>query len=489
MKLNKKMSIVFLILFLFGMILSGCSSFEGVFNGKKATPETKLVYYYGGYVSDDNAIVFEEANKIIKKELNVTVDFRPIPMGEYNQKMKLIMASGENYDLTHTGGSRAPYVANSLKGAYAPLDSLLEKYGTWFKENIPQKVMEGCKVKEKIYAVPNYQVMYSQHAIAMQKDIVDKYKIDYKNIKTPDDVINIFEFVKKNEPNMIVSTSNINSELFVKSIDDYFETPIIGLPIIVDKTYKVLDKLKNPKVIEDYKRSQLLYNKKFFPSDNATNDNYKINSTGNVFASYTTIKPGGEAQLKSQFGGKDMYAIATSIPISTTYLTTATLTAINSGSKNTEIAFKFLNLLNSNKMLNNILFFGIENKHYKKVSENRIELIGKPAYQSYQWAIGNQFNAYLLPDQEDDVWEKTKKLNEEATPSFLLGFNFDQSNVSSDIALLSTIAKQYDSILASGKSNDVEGIYKTYSDKLYSAGMQKVMDEVQSQINEWIKTK
>ena len=43
--------------------------------------------------------------------------------------------------------------------------------------------------------------------------------------------------------------------------------------------------------------------------------------------------------------------------------------------------------------------------------------------------IRDRFNAYLVDGQDDDVWEETKRLNGEAKMSHLLGFYFDDTNV------------------------------------------------------------
>ena len=56
-----------------------------------------------------------------------------------------------------------------------------------------------------------------------------------------------------------------------------------------------------------------------------------------------------------------------------------------------------------------------------KTGEDRVEVTNAEAYSGYAWMMGNQFNAYKLPAQADDVWEVTKQLNEEAMASPDLG--------------------------------------------------------------------
>jgi putative aldouronate transport system substrate-binding protein len=98
------------------------------------------------------------------------------------------------------------------------------------------------------------------------------------------------------------------------------------------------------------------------------------------------------------------------IPLSKPYITsdspTATMNAISASSKNPEKAIKLLEVLNIDKEIFNLLCFGIEGEHYKKAGDNRIEKINDKYKFTTAWMFGNQFNAYLTPEQTDDVWEK-----------------------------------------------------------------------------------
>lgn len=462
---------------------------------KDQLPEVNLIYYYYGFVGADDAEVFAKANETIKKEINATVDFRPLTAADYNKKMTLMITTGEEMDLSQSGGARQPYASNILKGAYLELDSLLDEHGEWFKENIPENIFDALRFKGKIYAVPNYQINYTQRGLAFQTEILEKHNIDVSNIKTPGDYLAVLEKVKAAEgDNMVMAITMPHlTDYFVFNNSEYYEVPISSgsndyhFPVYISNDLKVVDALKLPKVMEAYKMAREFKTKGFFASDSLTNPNLLgVKKTGKAFSAIVgAVKPGGQPTEEATFGGKKLTIIPVSNERMNTTFSQATLTCINKVSKNPERAMMLLNLLNGNKALNNTMFFGIEDKHYKKVAENRIELIGKPAYESYQWCIGNQFNAYLLPGQEENVWEETKEKNMKAQPVGAFGFMFDSDSVKTEIANVNNVVATYGKILIFGEAEDIDKTVAEYSKKCYEAGMQKIIDEMQKQLDAW----
>ena len=78
--------------------------------------------------------------------------------------------------------------------------------------------------------------------------------------------------------------------------------------------------------------------------------------------------------------------------------------------------------------------------------EDRIEVIDADSYSGMAWMMGNQFNAYKLPGQADDVWEVTMQLNEAASSAPDLGFYFEDDNVRTELANVNAVYTEYKSI-------------------------------------------
>ena len=103
---------------------------------------------------------------------------------------------------------------------------------------------------------------------------------------------------------------------------------------------------------------------------------------------------------------------------------------------------EFIELVNTDKELYNILVFGLEGQNYEKVGEDKIESKPESDYSTYAWALGCNFNAFKLSTQDDNVWEETKRLNEEALDAPLLNYNIDQTPMKSQIANITAAYEQ-----------------------------------------------
>jgi putative aldouronate transport system substrate-binding protein len=65
------------------------------------------------------------------------------------------------------------------------------------------------------------------------------------------------------------------------------------------------------------------------------------------------------------------------------------------------------------------------------------------------------------------------------------GFTFDSRPIADEQAQLNSVLEQYQADLAFG-AIDIEQGLTAFNEALYQAGLQKVMDEKQRQLNEWL---
>ena len=142
--------------------------------------------------------------------------------------------------------------------------------------------------------------------------------------------------------------------------------------------------------------------------------------------------------------------------------------------------------MNTNVEAYNLLCYGIEGKHYTKVDDNHIRLDKNSGYYfNAAWKFGNQFNAYLLEGQDDNVWEETKKLNDEAEKSKIIGFVFDTSNVQTELSQMATVVGEYANY--DNGSVNWRDTFDEYKTRMMNAGAENVLKEVQRQLDEYAK--
>ena len=184
--------------------------------------------------------------------------------------------------------------------------------------------------------------------------------------------------------------------------------------------------------------------------------------------------------------GFDVVDIPTGKPGISAGSVLATMNGISSTSKNPERAMMLLELLYSDKDLYNMMVFGIEDKHYKKIDADFVEPIADSGYAGLAWELGNQFNAYYTKGQIKGTWEETIKVNEEAVASPLLGFNYNGEPTKTENAQIDAVMAEYKPGLISG-TLDPEKKLPEFLDKLKKAGIDKVIEDMQAQIDQWRK--
>ena len=151
----------------------------------------------------------------------------------------------------------------------------------------------------------------------------------------------------------------------------------------------------------------------------------------------------------------------------------------------------FLELINSDKALYNLMSHGMEGKHYTLTNKDKgvIASIADSGYQpGTDWMFGNQFNGYYVSESQVGTWEKTIELNNNAVPSSLVGFSFNSETVKTELASTASVWKQYSDIFANGL-DDPNKILPAFLEKMNKAGAEKIVQEKQRQIDEWKKTK
>lgn len=487
------------------VLLAGCSG-QTADTGKKADPAksaqqppkeelkpVELTWYYAQpKTQPDLAVVNEAVNKIVKEKINATVKLQPIDFGNYEQKMNTIIASGEEFDIAWTSSWNFKYSPAAAKGAFVELEGLLDKYAPNLKKSMPPLIWDGARVNGKLYAVPNYQTITTKSGFMVQKRFADKYKLDPKAIKKFEDIEPFLAQVKANEKDIIPFGMDRNGVFpFVQSVINLeaVQSNLYGVRAN-DKELKVVNFAETPEYKTYLSTVRSWYQKGYINQDSATVKNVNdILKVGNVAVRFhNKLKPGGEIDELGRNGKQDVVFVPVMNPIFNPNSATSTLNAISRTSKNQERAMMLLELVNSNKELYNLLSFGIEGKHYTKEG-NVVEVKADSAYNpNSDWVFGNQFNAFIRKGQPADIWEATKKENETATPMALSGFNFNPEPVTAEIANTASVTAQYIPVLDTGSVDQSEKLQE-FQTKLKQAGADKIMAEIQKQIDEWKKSK
>jgi putative aldouronate transport system substrate-binding protein len=444
----------------------------------------EIIMYVIGTPQKDLDLVSAELSKYLKEKINTTIKLRQFDWGdEYNQKMQNIIDSGQPFDICFVASWAANFLRNAHNGAFLPLENLIEKYGQEMKAVIHPLFLEGIRMKGHIYAIPNNKELGKQSVWRFNKKYVDKYNIDITKIKTLEDLEPYLKLIKKNESGVIPISAD-------RTFNPYLPFDIIGesrtpYGVYLDtKDYKVINKFEAPETKETLKKMRQFYKAGYIRADVATTIKGDDEKTGKWFVGKCDTQPLADI-MWSQTLGYPVVSTPIHEPIVYNESITGSMFAVSVTSQNPERAVMFLNLLNTDPKVRNMIDHGIEGRHYKLVGDGVIELL--PEHRDYDmpsFALGNLFLIYRYQQDPPDKWEQFKKFNAQSKKAPTLGFVFDPSPVQTEYAAVCNVADEFNAMLYTGAVDPNVYLQKA-SKKLKAAGGDKVMAEMQRQIDKW----
>lgn len=481
MKLKKIVSLMSCALLATSM-LTGCGNGSSTETGSanlETEKPTELVWYAIGAEPTDLGQVLDKVNEYLTEKMNATLDMKFTDFGDYNQKISMVINSGEAYDLAFTCSWAGDYLGNARKGAFLDLSEYLNTTGKEMYDAIDSRFWEGATIDGKIYAVPTQKEIASAPMWRFDKELVEKYNIPYQDLHTLEDLEPWLKVIKENEPNVVplyLWDGVRPPQLFDEIVDG------VGVEF-GDESLTVKNFFET-----DHLKEQLLTLRKFFELGyiNADAATATEEPTLKSFVSKADGQPYAENIWAAQ-AGRELVTSSVTDAYITNASTTGSMIAVSANSKNKDKAVEFLNLLNTDEYLKNLIVFGIEDVHYTKTSDTQIEYTEKHNdYAISAFAFGNLFVNYIMADEPTTKWEEFQSFNDAAVNSPALGFKFDSTNVSNELAALANVIQEFRSALFSG-SVDVEEYLGKMNAKLKEQGIDRVIEEMQTQMDAWVK--
>lgn len=440
-------------------------------------PVHLLWWQIGGTPTDAEAVM-KEANKYSGEKIGVTADIKYIGWGDWGSKVPAIISSGEYYDIMFTNGNY--YVQHSAMGAFADITDLVQKEVPELYSFIPELVWSGIKVNDRYFSVPTYKDSSQTQYWVWDKELVDQLGIDYKSIDTYEELDGALKKLKEARPNeypLFCDSTGLNTFL-------YKYDQIAGLPCLAVSFEDPSAKVVNPFAQTDVMES-LEYMHKWYKAGIINPDAATTKEVPKWRMMYSAQGFDGADAIWSANAGK---AMVSSISYNAVYSTSSiqgSVNAISAGSKYVKEALKYLELCNLDPKMRNMLSYGLEGVHYKKTAEGTVEYIND-AFRPATYSQATFFTMMPVAPNAPDQWERVKKQNETAKASPILGFSFDPTNVETEIANLKAEYDKYSAEILTGTRNPKEAVPQL-NKALEAAGLQKVIDEAQKQVNDFLK--
>lgn len=455
---------------------------------------------------------------------NTTVEFIDVPFEEYSEKFSQVLASGEGVDLAWTGWLiNKPQ--NIADGNLMPLDDLLAEYGQGIVDVLGENVVEIHRNADdgKLYYLPSWQGLVGDRRgwlvvteiaelagdtwIEDTEAALNKWRNNYSGIEDFQAVLDQATkyLAAAKEAGKLGAGINTGRVFGWSMYNGTRSNPgvggsEIGIPF-EDNTFTVIDGVASEHYKLYAKTMADWYKEGYIRSDIMSVDtstltlpkNGEITDTTYVFSCDPYLTEADQDAATAD-AGMDM----TYLPIeenASLILGGDTSYAIPYCADEPERAMMVLNAIYSQPDLYNTLIYGIEGEDYTKNADGTIttSYVGASptaddSYGIQRWIIGSCKNALINNGTDPNYYADLEALEETARVNPFLNFTFDRTNVEGICASILNVYYEYGPQLDNGVAGDNwEELYNSYMSARKDAGIEELIAEFQSQLNEYIK--
>lgn len=472
-------------------ILMGCgsgnkatdssSSTKTESNEAKSDVPTLKWYIVGGGMPENYDAWINAVNEYIEPKVGAKLDLEVTVWGDWDAKRNTLITTNQPFDIIF--GNDATFAKDVAVGALADISNEL-KETPGLTDLIPEDYWKPVTVGGAIYGVPTYKDSSITMLFVWDKDMLDKYEVaDWENKNTvaavADDLIKIAE--GEGKPSFPLFNGGVHT-IFVEYDSFGVGIPVVGVKYN-DESAKVVNPLEQEDIMSELKAVRKLYEAKAINQDAFTLG--EVAPVGTICG----ISQGWPMAAETIWGPQRNINAVTA-PYSRTIVSNqSVLGSINSISANSQHkveALKLLELLNTDTKLRDMFFYGLEGEDFNYV-DGRVEKLHE-SWPMAGYAQATFFNVSQLVGVEKNQWDEVKELNANATPSVLLGFQLDRTNIEGELANVNQVWQSAAPELLTGAKDPEAGVAEL-KEKLQAAGYDKIVEEAQKQIDEWMKTK
>lgn len=474
----------------------------------------------------DMQVILDEFEKRTKDSLNTKLNIQWNPLSDHKQKVKLMMAAGEEMDFVF----EADFV--SLKelvpqGAYAQLDKYFnnDAYPGLKKAFPPEFVEANKRYDGHLYTIPFTQYFFDINAVYLRKDLREKYGLP--PINSYADLQKFYDKVLENEKGItplalqgnrgyqdITGVDNVNPDMpTLRPVGIVKDWPIWAR--LSDDLKKVEDIVMLGDPASEWAKLPAPYNtmKTTFPqydkwaewSKYLEKDIISQKDAGAYFMSgkaasyYSTLAAYAKDRKKLQetIPGADLEMFVLNPKaremkpqaIGVDYKANNNI-AIPANSKNIDRTMKFFDWLLSSKENHDLFEYGIPGKHWEAVGDNQIKLLDDsknynfPGYELTWNPAMIRLNSNL-----DEKAKKYFEYSAKADTYYLSGlrkFQFDNTNFKSEYANVSSKVDPFSQLLKAGQIKDWEAQSTKLKGELDALGMDKLRVELKKQLQAYL---
>lgn len=445
-----------------------------------------------------------EINKNLKADINATLEVKYIDWGDVATKYPLLFASGEQFDMSHASPNAAiSYFTLASQSVLTDITDMLDTAAPILKNAIPESTWNGTKFNGKIYGVPSLYSEFTPPGYVYRRDLKEKYDLD--EINSIESFEKYADAIVENETFAPLNGDSADAQNLYRMLVDltgsWIEAP--GIPLdqmhLVATAPEQYEDVIHPAFTQEFEDWAVMMHewseKGYWPKDilssqqgGKTNFN---NGVSGGFITHMADWTGNYGALKETMPEveTDFWCFAEANGKIKRKMGVENSTVISSNSENPERALMAIEKFMTDEKYYRLIQYGIEGRQYEVVDG----VARKP--ESFNEEVdGGGFSAWALRNDEFNIpyatedprrYELNEKWNKVAINNPYMGFSFDDSNVSTELSSVANVNSQIGIQIMLGKTQDPKQAVEQYREQLTQAGIEKLIEEVKSQLKDF----
>lgn len=458
--------------------------------------------------------VYGALDALTEEELNCRIRIDYIPWGDERKQLQIAIASGE-YDLI-PNGTFSDFYEEAARGAFIDINQYRDIVPQLFKhyEEYRSDYLEGLEIENRLYGMPQFEKdgpIHVGEGFLYRSDLLEGWDLEpVTDLETMEKYLYAAKADARYADSSLVTDNRIwNSLWYMLCSADYLEVesiPSIPYAVVsVENPRKILSRFETEKfqeilsIVRKWYQDGILNPSILASSDNEgaaglelmLSDQKPCETNAPVWAVNANYIPAlYERNPEWTYDFFD-YSINQEVVWRKNRGREVSCISVSSKSKNPETAIRFLEKLHTDQRYFDLLNYGVTGENYNLdgecVTYEQVAADNKFSYLTGSADFQMARKCLSVNTQWQEVYEREEKKQDdrvqEAEVSPLDGFSPDLSSIQKIKGDLDAVNKTYLLPLCCGVTEKPEEDYGTAVQKLYAAGLQEYLDELQRQLD------
>lgn len=477
-------------------------------------------YYFGNGVQEDTEKVEAAFNELLHTYdgmEHVSVNLNPYPGSELVQAVTLAQAGGQQIDLLNT--FRLNFMQEVENGTFIPLNDYLSKSES-LQAELPSWLWELGSVNGELYIIPTYQRPANMDFFITPTAWLEKYG-DAEEMATTlksGDVDAIAELL---ESYLLAVRAGEGENHYLPSLGYYYSRgegfkwqydTLVNNFILQAGSDTVENLFLTDDIVRAYEITAEWYEKGYIRPDVINMDYVAYSDLGHAGMMSDGANVGGFDNQGSIESASAYFSQAygfdvTTFPLADSYYIAnswgAGGTGVTAACKHPDEAFRLIELLNTEegKDLYNMVVYGIEGDHYERIDDTHIRTLdyddtegtgGTARYSARRWIMGNTNNILINQATDENSAQIAEAIGNDPTTrtSNHVGLVITTADIENELQQITAVEDEFVWVLQHGAmGKDWETFYNEFREKLNAAGYEKVVQNLQAQVDAFMASK